>query len=76
MDGMNDKEFETAKQRFQEAFDYYDTEYVRGDEDVSFALGNQYSEADLSRRREEERPALVENHCMPFVTQMIRYTML
>ena len=72
MDGIDkDRILETGKERFTKALEHYDTEYTRGDEDVEFALGNQWDEAEKKSRADDFRPALTENHCMPFIEQIV-----
>lgn len=71
MDGIKEKLLEEGKSRFQRTLDYYNEEYQRGGEDVDFALGAQWDEAELRKRSEDSRPALTENHLMPFVEQIV-----
>lgn len=71
MDGIDKNIFEECQKRFTKTFDYYSNEFTEGDEDVDFALGEQWPEEELSRRRDDHRPALTENHCMPFVDQVV-----
>lgn len=71
MDGIEDKLFEEGKERFDRTLEYYSGEYSCGDEDVDFALGEQWDAADVEQRRQDCRPALTENHCMPFVEQVV-----
>lgn len=44
MDGIDDKILETGKDRFTKTLAHYTEEYTRGDEDVDFALGEQWDE--------------------------------
>lgn len=70
MDGVEDI-IEVAKERFTNTLAHYDEEYRRGEEDVEFANGEQWSEAEKKRRADDSRPALTENRCMPFIEQIV-----
>lgn len=70
MDGVDELVSE-AKERFTKTLDHYSGEYDRGEEDVRFALGNQWEQAELNRRKQDKRPALTENRCMPFIKQVV-----
>lgn len=71
MDGVKEGVFEEAKERFEETFEHYETEYLNAEEDVNFALGMQWPESELRKRAADSRPALIENHCLPFVEQIV-----
>lgn len=71
MDGIEDKDFQTAKERFDRTLDYYSGEYQEAEKDVDFALGEQWPEEELRKRKEDHRPALTENHCMPYIDRIV-----
>ena len=61
----------TALERFQECDDYFKDEYIRGEDDILFAIGNQWPEQIKQQRQRDNRPCLTENRLMTFVHQVI-----
>lgn len=59
----------TIQDRFASAQSYYGTEYRRGEEDVKFLYGDQWSEED--RKARAGRPCLVENRLPAFKHQVL-----
>lgn len=62
---------EEAKERFQSCLEYYNPEYERGRDDVSFLLGDQWDEDIKSKRFAEGRPCLSENRLLVFAHQVV-----
>lgn len=65
----DDAIFTEAKDRFDKTLDFYMPEYERGEEDVEFANGEQWDASTVKDR--DGRPCLTENHCMPFIEQVV-----
>jgi len=67
----DDDILEEAKERFEGCEDYYSSEYKRGDEDTSFAMGNQWPDEIKTKRDKDNRPTLTENRLQPFIDQVV-----
>lgn len=50
---------------------FWQDPYLRGEDDVSFVLGNQWPEKIKKEREGSNRPCLVEDHLLPFCNQVI-----
>lgn len=57
--------------RYDEYEKFWQTPYLRGEEDVNFVLGQQWPEKIRKEREGSNRPCLVEDHLLPFCNQVI-----
>lgn len=64
-------DLEEILERAKECETYWRDTYKRGEEDVSFVMGDQWPKQIKSRREKQNRPCLTENRLLPFVNQVI-----
>ena len=68
---MSALDIQDIRKKYEECESHYSDMYSRADNDVRFALGDQWPEAIKETRKREGRPCLTENRLMPFVNQVI-----
>ena len=71
MDTKDQDKHAKALDRFGIAVDYWGEMYTRGQEDASFAYGNQWPDKMRTSREEGSQPCLTENRLLPYIHQVV-----